>query len=251
MGAYEDALQKRIDGSAKTGTVGIRDFDLGVVKTLGAEEYTDPSVGPTGTFIPEVPGVCPPDGMPGVPVVFAFPEDVITNYKQPVIVVRRDDISPANERWHPSGLQYRAPGAGAVPFVVTVGSWSKSGFDRMESLPQAIPFDITYTITVKGRYRGGGTSGGKSNRAGVDALFNYALRIFPPYGYIKVVDSIGDFRGYDAFNEGISNLDSTGDIQEREIGYAMSIRVEAELDLKDPITLKTVKVPLTVRPKQL
>lgn len=247
MGAEQDAFNRRLNGLDRTGTVGIRDFDLGVVTTLGGVEYDDPTAGATGVFIPNLPGVCAPDGKPGVPIVFAFPEDVVTDTKLPMILVRREDISPAMERWQPAGTQYRTAGLGAVPFIANLsGQLQVPGFDRAEQLAQAIPFDIMYTVQIKARFRGA-----KGNRNAVNALLAYVLRILPPYGKINVIDSIGDLRGYEAFNEGISNMDSVGDVQERELGFAITLRVEAELDLKDPITVKTVKVPLTVRTKQL
>lgn len=250
MSAADDAFNRRLNGLDRTGTVGIRDFDLGVVTTLGAVEHDDPSAGPVGTFIPEIAGVCPPDGLPGVPVIFAFPEDVISNVKSPMIIVRRDDISPAMERWQPGGYQYRTAGLGAVPFIANLGGTEVEGFDRAEQLAQAIPFDIMYTISVKARFRGA-TSDGFSNRSALASLLHHVLRIYPPYGKINVIDSIGDLRGYEAFNEGLSNLDVANEVQDRELGYAITLRVEAELDLKDPVTLKTVKHPLTVRTKQL
>jgi hypothetical protein len=208
-------------------------------------EQADPKAGQIGMFIPTVTGVCPPDGAPGIPVVFANPEDVLKDYKDPVILVTRSDISPAMERWQPGGNQYRAPGVGAIPFVATLGNQTVHGFDRMEQLPQAKPFDITYTVSVKARYRGA-----KGNRNNANNLFMHVLRTYPPYGKIDLIDSIGDHRSYEAFNEGIANIDSVGEVQERELGFAITLRVEAELDINDPTTVKTVKVPLTIRTQQ-
>ena len=252
MGAAEDALNRRLFGKDRTGTVGIRDFDEGVVLTLGgfiatdgrglSKYYTTINSGPGGDV------ACGPPGTPGVPIVFAYPEDVLQSYQDPFILVRRDEIAAAMERWQPAGVQYRAAGLGAIPFIATapVTGLSAMGFDRMEQLGQAIPFDITYTISVRARYRG---ATGQRNQA--NAMFAHVLRIFPPYGKLNVVDSIGDLRGYEAFNEGIANIDTVGEITERELGFALTVRVEAELDLKDPITVHTVKRPLTVRSRRL
>lgn len=250
MGAAEDAINRRLDGKDRTGTVGIRNFDEGVVVTLGGfiandgaglpKYWTKVNSGPGGDV------ACGPPGLPGIPIVFAYPEDVLQDYKDPFILVRREDISAAMERWEPAGYQYRAPGYGAVPFIASTPAGPVTGFDRMEQLGQAIPFDITYTIQVRARYRG---ATGQRNQA--NAMFAHVLRIYPPYGKVNVVDSIGDLRGYEAFNEGISNIDNVGEVTERELGFSITLRVEAELDLKDPITLQTVKRPLTVRGHQL
>jgi hypothetical protein len=251
VGAAEDALHRRLFGQDRTGTVGIRNFDAGVVETLGAfiaddgnglpKYYTKIDSGPEGDI------ACGPPGAPGVPVVFAYPEDVLQDYKEPFILVRRDDITAAMDRWQPAGIQYRAPGKGAVPFIATLpGGATVSGFDRMEQLGQAIPYDITYTIQVRARYRG---ATGQRNQ--VNAMFAHVLRIYPPYGKVNVVDSIGDLRGYEAFNEGISNTDSVGEVTERSLGFAITLRVEAELDLKDPATVQTVRRTLITRTRQI
>lgn len=247
----DDAFKRRVAGLARTGIVGLRDFDVGVIDTIAGVnrlENDDTKVGPIGIYVTQVPGVCPPDGYPGIPIVFANPEDVTTPYKMPFINVRRDDLSAAMERWHPSGQQYRAPGEGALPVTVKApGGQVLTGFDRYEELSQAIPYDITYTISVKGRFRGAGNLAQRNN---MNALFQYVHRIFPPYGKIDVVDSIGDLRSYEAFNEGIANLDGVGEVQDRILGMAITLRVEAELDLRDPFTARSVK-SLTLRARRL
>jgi len=210
--------------------------------TLGGVANADPLKGPIGVFIPQVPGVCPPDGYQGVPVVFANSEDVNTDFKLPYILVKRDDWSPANERWMPGAVQYRAPADGARLLRATGPQGQvKTGWDRMEQLAQAIPYDITYTISVSGRFRGAG------QRNNANALFKHVLRTFPPYGWMWLTDSIGDMRSYEAFNEGISDLDNIVDVQDRTLGQAITLRVEGELDLKDPVSVQTVRTPLTRR----
>ena len=60
------------------------------------------------------------------------------------------------------------------------------------------------------------------------------------YGQINVVDSVGDVRGYYAFTEQVSSLDEVTEIADRTLGQSLSVRVEAELDFADPVTVKTV-----------
>ncbi len=240
-----DGKRDRWLGLARNGEVQLYDFDLGVVTTLGAIEQDDPKKGPIGYFIPEVPNVCPPDGLPGIPVVFAYPEDVLKDFKEPIITVRRDDLSPAMDRWTFSGTQYNGPGVGAIPSTVTRGSQTKLGWDRTEGRRQAHPYDITYTISIKARFRGA-----KGNRSSANALFQHVMQTYPAYTMVKVYDSLGDFRTYEAFNEGITSLDSIGEVQERELGFAITLRVEAELDLVPAYTTKTART-LTKRLKQM
>jgi hypothetical protein len=238
----DDAFKQRIAGRAATGTVGIRNFDEGVVVSLGAYIADDAQGMPkywlktdSGAFGDTT---CPPPGDPGVPVVFGNPEDVLQNVQYPMVLVQRLDASPAMERWQSEGAQqYRAPSRGAVPFIANLSNGtSVNGFDRMEVLAQAWPYDIMYQISVRARYRG---APGQRNQ--VNALFGHIMRKFPPYGKINVVDSVGDLRGYEAFNESVSNIDVVADVQDRTMGMQITIRVEGELDLKDPQTVQTVR----------
>lgn len=229
-GAGIDALRKRVQGSARNGTVGIRSFDQGVVETVGA--VIDPE---SENYFIKIEGLDPPPGMPGVPVTFSYPEEVFEKYKLPVLLVRRDDIAPAMQRWHPGAAKYRAPGSGALP--VTVGT--TSSFDRFENAQQATPFDLVYTLEVRARHRGGLGVRNQANR-----LLDHVLRVYQPYGAVVVQDSIGDYRTYEAFMEGVSVLDEVAEVAERMIGFAVTLRIEGELDLNDPVTKRAVtKLP--------
>lgn len=239
--ASTDALESRREGQARTGTVTLRDFDQGIIETLGAFLQRSETGKPTNYFLqidgaegrvgrdgkliaPITPGQTAPSG---VPVVFSHPEDVFAKYDLPIVAIRRDDITPATSRWHPGLKQYRAPAETGLP--ATVGS--NNGFNLMEEREQAAPYDITYTISILARLRGQGGIG-QTNRA--DAILAYVLKVYQPYCLVKVFDSIGDGRTYEAFQESISHLDEVPEVTDRVIGFAVTLRVEAELDLNDP-----------------
>ncbi len=76
---------------------------------------------------------------------------------------------------------------------------------------------------------------------------DYVLRIYQPYSRVLVTDSVGDCRDYAAFMESISHLDEVPEVTDRVLGFAVTLRVEAELDLNDPRVHKAVLGPLTVR----
>lgn len=245
MAEPRGTLEDREAGRAPTGTVGLRNFDQGLLETLGAVIIEQNYWILASAVLP----VVPPPGSPGIPVVFSHPEDLFERYKLPVISVRRDDISPALQRWHPGMQMYRAPAAGARPVEVSRGDPLNptvlSGFDRYEYREQAAPFDITYTISVLARHRGFGPagdtpSGTASPKTQVNALFNYVLRIFAPYTSILLRDDLGDLRSYSAFMEGTSHLDELAQVTERVIGFALTLRVEAELDLGAPVEQTSV-----------
>lgn len=240
--ATTSQLRERSEGRAPTGTVGLRAFDEGVVVTMGAQLAYNSKGVPVNYFLPVagVKGRVGRDGtpIPGVPIVFAFPEDVFEKYDFPLIVVRRDDISPAMNRWHPGTLQYRAPAMSASSVVTDSNPGNPDapdliGFDSVEELQQAVPYDITYTISIYARNRGSGT-----NQA--NGVLNAILRQYQPYSSITVTDSLGDWRTYSAFQEAISHLDEVPEVVDRVIGFAVTLRIEAELDLNDPETKPTV-----------
>lgn len=237
--AAQDAWERRSAGKDRTGTVGLRDFDMGVVETLRAFVQDD-------NYFVSINGVEPPPGMPGVPVTFAFPEDIFEKYRIPVIIVQRDEIAPAMQRWHPGTLQYRTPAEESLPVSVQWNAMTLNGFDRYEQLQQSCPFDISYTITVQARLRG--APAGTRNMA--NKVFEYVLRVYQPYSsVVRVRDSVGDLRSYEAFMEGTSNLDKIDGVTERMLGFALNLRVEAELDLLDPETYRAVSKTLTIRTK--
>ena len=106
-------VESRTEGSAPTGSVGLRNFDEGVVETLNPElihgNYYLTNIAAMVSSVP---------GSPGIPIIFSHPEDLYERYKLPAIIIRRDDLSPALGRWHPGLMTYRAPAANAVPLEV-------------------------------------------------------------------------------------------------------------------------------------
>jgi hypothetical protein len=257
-------------GTSPAGFVGLRNFDEGVVRTLKAEVHeSDTGKGPRSNYFisSKLLPVTPPPGLPGVPITFSHPEDVWERYRQPVIVIRRDDISPAMSRWHPGMVTWRAPAVGAQPLEVTLGAGTFTettlkGFDAYEEKQQAVPFDITYTISILARHRGKGpipprndptgfTGAAGSPRNQVNKILDYVLRIYAPFSQVLVRDSLDDIRRYSSFMEAISHLDEVPEVTERVLGFALTLRVEAELDLGDPVTRKAVSSPLTIRSEVL
>lgn len=263
-------VDAREAGTAPSGIVGLRNFDAGVVETLGGVVHdVDTGKGPHSNYY-LVPSrtfpVEPAPGLPGIPVTFSHPEDVYARYRQPVVVVRRDDISPAMNRWHPGHKSWKAPAQGANPVVVvldpgTFGEVRLNGFDRYETKDTGVPFDITYAIQIYARHRGKGplpkkgkptgfTGAAGSPRNQVNAILDYVLRRYPPFGQVLVEDSLGDIRKYSTFMEAISHLDEVPGVAERVLGFAVTVRVEAELDLSDP-EVQRAATGLTLRTEVL
>jgi len=211
------ALRARTEGSAQTGIVTVRDFDQGVVETLGAV-VIDGSY-----FILGLSEYDPPPGEPGVRVVFSHPEEVLQTHRMPVIEVRRDDINPATQRWHPGMETYRAPARGALPTVSPFVGDTRKGWNQIDVAQQAAPFDILYTINIQARQR--------QYMAAANKILAYVLSIYQPYSAVFVYDSVGDRRSYEAFLDAIAPLDNVPGVAERTIGFALSLRVEAELDI--------------------
>jgi hypothetical protein len=225
----------------RLGTVDLRSFDRGVVETLGGVVSV---INNCPNYYVAVEGVDPAAHdpvLPGVPITFAFPEDVFEKYRQPVVVVRRDDISPAMNRWHPTTIEWRAPTSGAPVQATSVGLTTVTGPSKVDEKQQAVPFDISYTITILARHRG---AIGQRNQ--VNLILRHVLKRYPPYAVLGVLDSLDCLRTYDIFMDGVSHLDEVPDVTERVLGFAVTLRVEGELDLNDPTTFNTVTNPLTI-----
>lgn len=248
--SVQDAQQQyeeREAGRARTGTVSVRALDEGVVLTMRPELVTTQATAGFGAnyFLRDIPGVSQPPDHPGVPIVFGNPEDVLEEFRLPAVVVKRDNIVPDKVRMHPGMMQYRVPGRAAHPVLVTdpLTGQVVSGFDSYEIMPQALPCEVSYTIRIIARNRGGMGQGAR-NQAG--AIFEYIARIYKPCAGIYesapvvwVKDSVGDWRAYHV-NVEFGVEDETLDVTERTIGYSLDLTVEAELDLAEARTLLAV-----------
>lgn len=219
------SFREREAGSRRTGTVELRDFDTGIIETLGARKHE--VNGQPGYYL-AIEGIHQPPGMPGVPVVFGNPDPAFENYLLPMVMVVRDDISPALARWHPGALQYRAPKPGAPPVAVAgPGGTTLTGWPRMVEAQQAVPYDLSYTLTVYHERRG------LIQRLAGNALLRVVMKVYQPRCTINVFDSLGDRRIYFAAVDAAATNDELIDVADRTVGWTMGITVEAELDLND------------------
>lgn len=217
----------------RIGDVFLENFDEGIVKTLEGVLIGD------DYFLPlsKAPTVQPPlytelaadpdligKPMPGIPFIFANPGEAVQRYVIPCIRVRREDPSPALERWGSLQDKYRAPAPGEPEIVVQYGNRTKRGYAKYEMQPAGWPYDIPYTITIE--------TNGVRARLTNHILLKHCMGIFGPYGVVTVTDDMGRDRKYNVFGEGPSNLDIIGDLRDRTIISALSLRVAAELDVQ-------------------
>jgi hypothetical protein len=204
-----------------TGEVNVRDFDQGVMDGLDGVPFADPTHPCYSVPVPY------PDGSTrNVSAYFDQPEAIFRLKIFPFITIHRDDPTLAMHRWMNVGqLEYRAGVSGTEAVINGV-----SGFLAYQAKIQAFPFDFTYTISGYDRYE---------NTA--QPILNYLLRHFPPLGKLFVTDSLGLQRSYEAYFEGsVANLQTLTDAVTRARGYAITVRVEGELDLTDPYVTSAV-----------
>jgi len=229
------AVLRRALGYERNGDVFVRNFDQGMVETMGSTIRVMPGVGVH--YFLDVPGVEPPPNFPGIPVSFTLPEDVHERNKMPWISVSRDDVATAIQRWHPGMDKYRTAAQGSLPQYLE----GNMGFETYESQPQAEPVDLSYTVTVSTTRR----SGYAPNA--LEKLWNYLRKTWKPYGLVIVKDSIGDLRTYNAFRESEYDATEVIGVSDRVVSMGFTIRVEAELDIEDPVVSKSVRRRLTTR----
>lgn len=229
-------------GNARNGTVTLRSFDEGVIRKMGAVVVRTARTAGFGAnyFIQNVPNLSQPTDHPGVPVVFSIPDDVFEEYRLPVVVVQRQDIRPAMQRWHPGAWQYRVPALGASQFTFM----GRTEATRTVLQFQAVPFDFTYVIRIIARNRGGAEQSSPRNQA--NALFMHLIRIYQPYCAVYVEDSVGDIRSYHATAEyGVE--DEVLDVTARTIGFTIDLNIEGELDLNQEVEFPSVQQYPTVQ----
>jgi hypothetical protein len=167
-----------------------------------------------------------------IPVIFKNPFAPFEDKIIPSFLIRRLDATPAMNRWHSVGAtQYRTPSDNAIFESATLLNGTVvSGWSEYEQLPQAMPFDINYSITAYARYE----------RDAIPML-RKLLSVYKPYSRILVKDSLNTIRTYTVFNDsGFSDDSELVDVTDRTRAYTVSIKIEGELDLSDPEVNTTV-----------
>jgi hypothetical protein len=209
------------------GLVTIEDFDLGVVRTLGA--YVDPR-GPLeeASFILPVKGLKEDaqrlDGMEDavVPVTFANSEAYMNIWKLPGVFIHRDAIEPDMTRYSQELEGFRIPAPNTKLVDGSVASVDPLGPAEVMSRVRAEAYNITYTIDMIARYR-----------TDANALLRTILPRYKQQKAVIVQDSKGDFNEYTAFLESIDQLDEVLGVTLKHHGWSLTIRVIAELDLAE------------------
>ena len=208
-------------------TVGLRNFDLGLIATTMKGTLIDYNVdgGTRQVYAKEIPNLNCGDSVFGnkIPIVFAFPEDVYSTYRLPTYVVTRTSLTPAFDRAPWFGYQ-RKPTSDALPVTVQNPQDSTktlTGYSKYVSKWNAHPFNIGYDVKVLGRTQAEG-----------QMMLIDALKIFrPPFFTFGLLDSHGDLREYDAGEVSISETSELADVGDRSVGWTISFEVRGELDL--------------------
>jgi len=205
------------------GTLSLRDWDEGCMRTLGAEvEHYDVDGETRAIYAVEVPyldsGFSEIGGK--VPCQFQDPEDVYQPFQLPCFQFRQNDMSPAFDRHPWYTWVARGPSKDAQKVVLPDG---RVGYTKYDNQWRATQFDINYDCMILAR-----------RKQEAILMWHYAMRHFiPPWFIFKVVDSKGDVREYDAGEVSISNTSEIADIAERTVSYTVSFTVRAEIDLHD------------------
>lgn len=189
----------------QVGTVGLDDFDIGLVKSLGGTVSGK-------SFVLNYTGL-----EANIPVTFENPEQPLRDGIVPCMVVLRDDIQfISTPRLQRTDDEYRIPAPNAL--VITNGD--TTGYSAYVVSPSARQVDIMYTIQIYHR-----------TRQLAQIFFLEVVKKFLPHDYITVVDSIGNSRIYSAYLEGQSKLDEILSVTQRYLGFAFTVRVEGEINL--------------------
>ena len=206
----------------RTGVVRLRGFDEAVVKQLGA--VIKPG---TQNYICTFAGGLSPGASLDVPVILNNPEQVYEAKVLPAILVKRDSFGPALARWHSYGHMEQVAGVPGTESIVA----GNTVFARVETKPQAWPYDFIYTVSCIARFE-----------HEAQTLLNRVMRSFQPAGFVTVTDSLLHARGYTFWVQGeVQDIGEYVDVAERMHGYSLSFRIEGEIDLVDAQEVETVQ----------
>lgn len=196
----------------RTGIVTIRDFDRGFIETLGG-------VVVNGEYSVPLPGL--QEGT-DAGVVFNQPEQVFISHRLPCYLITRGDLEADNHRWNSvKHLDYFMGVSGTIEWIGSV-----SGYREVEIKAQSWPYNIPYTVACYARYE-----------YDAQVMLSRMMRRFKSYCAIFVTDSLGNVRSYTGFGDTVNNISEIVDVADRVRAYSMTIRVEGEIDLFDPVVL--------------
>jgi hypothetical protein len=215
----------------RTGEVDFVNFIEGMILSLGGRhlQMVESREVPEerDVFAVEIPGLVGVEFLENaVPISLGGGEPEIFRSILPSIKIVQTGIDPDMVRWQWATPAYRVPARGSR--AVSVGG--RSGYSSYEEKKHALPFNLSFSIQARARYMR-------------DALLmeKHIIRRLEPYTWILVRDSNEEMRRYECFLEGVSTSNDLMDVSDRTILIDNSYRVEAELDIFEPVVKKAVE----------
>lgn len=231
------------------GQVFIDDFDLGIVRTLGA--FLDPS-SPTDepSFVLPVKGLKQDEQRQTVleqdvvPVTFGNPEAYMNNWKLPGIFCRREGMEPDLTRYSQELEAFRIPAPNTEIVNGSINFVDPTGPKELMQRQRAEAYNFIYIIDMVARYE-----------TDANAMLRTVLPRYKQHKAVIVQDSLGDYNEYTAFLEGIDNIREILGVTMKYTGYSLSLRIIGELDLFDneirPAATKIVPEIVVLDPKKV
>jgi hypothetical protein len=200
----------------RTGNVDYQDWDEAMLRGIGAL----PDVAKNQWYLPldgifvQVDGRQEP--IKRALVVYKRPEPTAISATVPMIAVIRDSIVPADVRKLSPVVSFRLPCEGAQ----RVSAGGEIGWTSYETKDKEQPYDFFYTFECWARFR-----------TVAQMLLLMVMKKFPQNGAVTILDGLDNPRTYAVFQQGVTDLTDVSSMVERIPGYALSVRVEAELTL--------------------
>lgn len=222
-------------GETFYGTMFLRNYDQGLIETLGAELIEVIRDGERSrAYALDLRGMrcIGPDSYNGkIPVMFGTPDPTMEPYALPIVIVKRGDPVPDWVRWEPGGSAYKLPadGSAEVSVVTNTAGDTVSGYDKYETRKKEVPFNIPYDIELRS----------KKQWQKATMLQHALKKLFPRSLFVK--DTAGNERTYAFDLEGTTNADDLADIADRTLTQVVSITVLAGLDIRDPLVWTAVQ----------
>jgi len=215
------------DGALRTGDTWLDDYDRAMKLHVGGriENLSPPGHDPGPYYVVQIDEVRgSPDADGWIPVILGSPQDVLTPFVLPCIVIVEDSAEPDDgPRMVGWSRSYRVPtaaalAAGAIDVEMPDGT-TVSGYSEYEWREGPEPAKITYTVWARGR-----------TQREASRMARYLWHKFPKFFEICVTDSEGAERTYSAALEGMARTKELEDVLGRRPAASFTVTIDGELE---------------------
>ncbi len=213
------------DGAVRTGEVWTDHFDRAMKEHLGGVVMEVAFEGKPAApyYMTAIDGVRGSDQANGlVPVVLGNPQDVLTPFVLPCLIIVEDSVDEDSTRRLSYHRAYRVPATGATPITAANGV---EGYSAYETKLGAEPFNFAYTVWARGR-----------KASEVSRMGRFLFKLFPRRFDLMVTDSLNVKRRYHGEMMAMQRQKDLEGVLARRPAWSVSVMIQGQLDFDSPRT---------------